>query len=69
RRRAKHCTSWIDSNPRRHFFGCSKFQGDDNCCFFRWYDPSICTRSKKIILGLLRRISELEMRFGGRKWI
>ncbi|KAK1561157.1 hypothetical protein Q3G72_035038 [Acer saccharum] len=63
-KRARRCTSWTNSNPGRRLFGCSKFQDDDNCGFFRWYDPPICARSKKIISALLRRISELEMRLG-----
>ncbi|KAK0571541.1 hypothetical protein LWI29_017747 [Acer saccharum] len=62
--KAKRCTSWTSSNPGRRFFGCSKNRGDGHCGFFRWYDPPICARAKKIVPGLLRRISELEMRLG-----
>ena len=35
-----------------------------DCRFFRWHDPPICVRSRQIILGLLRRIRELEMSIG-----
>ena len=35
---------------------------DNGCGFFRWYDPPICARSKKVIPGLLRRIRDLESR-------
>ena len=35
---------------------------DNGCGFFRWYDSSMCARSKKAIPSLLRRIHELESR-------
>ncbi len=35
---------------------------DNGCGFFRWYDPPMCARLKKVIPGLLRRIRELEAR-------
>ncbi|KAK1571338.1 hypothetical protein Q3G72_015354 [Acer saccharum] len=63
-RRARLCTSWTNTNPRRRFWGYSNFRGDVNCGYFRWHDSPICERSKQIIPGLLRRIQELEMRMG-----
>ena len=35
---------------------------DNGCGFFGWYYSPMCARSKKMILGLLRRIYELELR-------
>ncbi|KAK1577200.1 hypothetical protein Q3G72_019744 [Acer saccharum] len=58
---ARRFTSWIDSNLGRRLWGCSRFWGDANCGFFRWYDSPMCARSKIIIHGLLRRIQELEI--------
>ncbi|KAK0579705.1 hypothetical protein LWI29_030142 [Acer saccharum] len=44
------------------FLGLLLFSGVANCGFFRWYDPSMCARSKIIILGLFKRIRDLELR-------
>ncbi|KAK1581344.1 hypothetical protein Q3G72_005149 [Acer saccharum] len=50
---ARHFTSWIDSNPGRHFWA---------TIIIGWSDPPMCARSKVIIPRLLRRIRDLEMR-------
>ena len=31
-----------------------------SCGFFTWHDPPMCTRSREIIPGLLRRINTAE---------
>lgn len=34
--------------------------GGRECNYFTWFDPPMCARSKMIIPGLLRKISDLE---------
>lgn len=35
--------------------------------FFGWVDPFMCERSKQIILGLLRRVNDLENEVGQKR--
>ncbi|KAJ4910420.1 hypothetical protein Rs2_05041 [Raphanus sativus] len=30
--------SWTDKNPGRLFMGCDRYQEEDGCNFFEWYD-------------------------------
>ena len=50
-------TSWTDRNPGRRFLSYGKRNG---CSFFIWIDPPMCDRARVIILGLLRRLTEME---------
>ncbi|KAK1397578.1 hypothetical protein POM88_007441 [Heracleum sosnowskyi] len=47
-------TAWTSSNAGRRFMAC------DRCRYFRWVDGPLCERARLIILGLLRRINNLE---------
>ncbi|CAL8998819.1 unnamed protein product [Prunus brigantina] len=67
-RQRKHChcgklcrvqTSWTDSNPGRRFLVCPLGR-NRGCCFFEWFDPEMCSRSKDIIPGLLKNRGKLE---------
>ncbi|XP_019198154.1 PREDICTED: uncharacterized protein LOC109191957 [Ipomoea nil] len=55
-------TSWTNENPGRRFWQCSGggSHRQVGCGFVDWYDPPMCYRSKRIILGLLKRINKLE---------
>jgi len=48
-------TSWTDENPGRRFHGCGKYWQRRKCSFFRWFDPEVPERQKKIIRGLLKK--------------
>nr|GMC80076.1 uncharacterized protein LOC109191851 [Ipomoea batatas] len=52
-------TSWTNDNPGRRFWVCTKDRGMSvgGCGFVSWYDPPMCSRSKSIIPGLLRRLN------------
>ncbi|XP_058751201.1 uncharacterized protein LOC131624270 [Vicia villosa] len=51
-------TSWTDSNPGKHFFGCGmyKVQGHKRCSHFVWYDDELSSRAKKIIYSLQKKL-------------
>jgi hypothetical protein len=53
-------TSWTDENPGRRFHGCGRFRWRRKCNFFRWFDPEVPDRQKKIIRGLLKKNNELK---------
>jgi len=53
-------TSWTDENPGRRFHGCGRYFVKRKCNFFRWYDPEVPDRQKKIIRALLRKNDELK---------
>ncbi|XP_031129330.1 uncharacterized protein LOC116031041 [Ipomoea triloba] len=80
--RLKLQTSWTNDNPGRRYWECRSENGGQICGFVRWYDPPMCARLKRIILGLLRRINRNEediarlkmrlqagQRSNGRHWI
>jgi hypothetical protein len=48
-------TAWTDENPGRRFHGCGKYWQRRKCSFFRWFDPEVPERQKKIIRGLLKK--------------
>ncbi|XP_031097157.1 uncharacterized protein LOC116001418 [Ipomoea triloba] len=50
-------TSWTNENPGRRFWLCSAGISRLGCGFVDWYDPPMCSRSKRIIPGLLKRIN------------
>ncbi|KAL8502906.1 hypothetical protein ACS0TY_021871 [Phlomoides rotata] len=54
-------TSCTTENPGRRFRTCIKNGRRDGCDFWDWEDPPMCSRSKMIIPGLLRRISSTEV--------
>nr|GMD98078.1 DNA topoisomerase [Ipomoea batatas] len=56
----KISTSWTNQNPGRRYLVCSNEKGLKNCSFFEWFDPPMCSRSKMIIPGLLKRINKNE---------
>jgi len=53
-------TSWTDANPGKRFHGCERYFVRRKCNFFRWYDPEVPDRQKKIIRALLRKNDELK---------
>jgi hypothetical protein len=53
-------TAWTDENPGRRFHGCGKYFQRRKCSFFRWYDPEVPERQKKIIRGLLKKNDALK---------
>ncbi|KAL3637465.1 hypothetical protein CASFOL_018633 [Castilleja foliolosa] len=54
-------TSWTDDNPGRHFQACLNYKMPSCCGFFRWFDEEMCSRSKEVIPGLLRKTNKLEL--------
>ncbi|KAL0289400.1 UNVERIFIED_CONTAM: hypothetical protein Scaly_2703300 [Sesamum calycinum] len=58
-------TSWTNNNPGRRFHGCGDVAS--GCGFFVWEDPPMCTRSKKIIPGLLCKLNKIEEEFSEMK--
>nr|GMC71945.1 uncharacterized protein LOC109193515 [Ipomoea batatas] len=61
--RLKIQTSWTDANLGRRYWECAydnQGMGVGGCGFVRWFDPPMCSRSKMIIPGLLRRINRNE---------
>ncbi|KAG4215917.1 hypothetical protein ERO13_A01G209050v2 [Gossypium hirsutum] len=54
-------TSWSNDNPGRRFFGCKKYViGYQNAChFFTWFDPPV-TRSRIVVLGVLKKVRTME---------
>jgi hypothetical protein len=48
-------TAWTDENPGRRFYGCGRYFQRRKCKFFRWFDPEVPDRQKKIIRGLLKK--------------
>ncbi|KAL3627283.1 hypothetical protein CASFOL_028646 [Castilleja foliolosa] len=54
-------TSWTDDNPRRRFQACPNYKMPSCCGFFRWFDEEMCSRSKEVIPGLLRKTNKLEL--------
>nr|GMC90672.1 uncharacterized protein LOC109193515 [Ipomoea batatas] len=55
--RLKVRTSWTDQNPGRRYWDCAYGRSVGGCGFVTWFDPPMCSRSKMIIPGLLRRIN------------
>ncbi|XP_012852405.1 PREDICTED: uncharacterized protein LOC105972015 [Erythranthe guttata] len=53
-------TSWSTKNPGRRLQACPNYGTNEKCDVFRWWDPEMCDRSKRIISGLLRKINKLE---------
>ncbi|KAL3646687.1 hypothetical protein CASFOL_009231 [Castilleja foliolosa] len=54
-------TSWTDDNHGRHFQACPNYKMSSCCGFFRWFDEEMCSRSKEVIPGLLRKTNKLEL--------
>ncbi|KAL3635148.1 hypothetical protein CASFOL_019695 [Castilleja foliolosa] len=55
-------TSWTDDNPGRRFKHALITRAMPSCCgFFRWFDEEMCSRSKEVIPGLLRKTNKLEL--------
>jgi len=53
-------TSWTDENPGRRFHGYGKLFVKRKYNIFRWYNPEVPDRQKKIIRTLLRKNDELK---------
>jgi len=53
-------TAWTYDNPGRRFYGCGRYFQRRKCNFFRWYDPEVPERQKKIIRALLKKNDELQ---------
>ncbi|KAL3618890.1 hypothetical protein CASFOL_037118 [Castilleja foliolosa] len=54
-------TSWTDDNPGRRFQACPNYKMPPFCGFFRWFDEEMCSISKEVIPGLLRKTNKLEL--------
>ncbi|KAL3618718.1 hypothetical protein CASFOL_037380 [Castilleja foliolosa] len=54
-------TSWTDDNPGRSFQACPNYKMPSCCGFFRWFDEEMCSRSKEVVPGLLRKTNKLEL--------
>ena len=52
-------TSWTEANPGRRFYGCGRYKAENDCNFFKWYDPSPPERFWRVINGLLRKSNTL----------
>ncbi|CAL5364117.1 unnamed protein product [Camellia sinensis] len=55
RRRLIH-TAWTDTNPERRFLSCP----NNGFNHFTRVDPPICDQAVQIILGLLKKLNEME---------
>ncbi|KEH42602.1 putative transcription factor GRF family [Medicago truncatula] len=53
-------TAWADENSGRRFHGCGKYWQRRKCSFFRWFDPEVPDRQKKLIRGLLKKNDALK---------
>jgi hypothetical protein len=53
-------TAWTYDNPGRRFYGCGRYFQRRKCNFFRWYDPEVPERQKKVIRALLKKNDELQ---------
>ena len=56
-------TSWTTHNPSRRFLGCQLYGNSENrrpCRYFEWVDPPMTPRDKAVVLGLLKKIKEME---------
>ncbi|KAL4278383.1 hypothetical protein GQ457_03G018850 [Hibiscus cannabinus] len=59
--RAELKTSWTSTNPGRRFFGCPNFgRNTKKCNLFEWFDAEIADRPRIVIVGLLKKRSEME---------
>lgn len=53
-------TAWTDENLERRFHGCGKYFQRWKWSFFRWFDPEVPERQKKLIRGLLNKNDALK---------
>ena len=53
-------TAWTNENPGRRFHGCGRYWQRRKCSFFRWFDPEVPERQKKLIRGLLNKNDALK---------
>ncbi|KAL3618544.1 hypothetical protein CASFOL_037626 [Castilleja foliolosa] len=54
-------TSWTDDKTRRRFQACPNYKMPSCCGFFSWFDEEMCSRSKEVIPGLLRKTNNLKL--------
>ncbi|GER44472.1 GRF zinc finger containing protein [Striga asiatica] len=57
--RAEIRNSWKTPNCGRRFFSCLHWNGV-GYKYFGWVEPPLCARAQHIILGLLKRLNEME---------
>ncbi|KAH1212740.1 hypothetical protein GmHk_14G040856 [Glycine max] len=57
-------TSWTEYNLGRHFyaFGQYKVTGRKECNYFEWHDPVANSLQKRIIVALMKKVDELNLR-------
>ncbi|KAL5159594.1 hypothetical protein HKD37_15G043888 [Glycine soja] len=57
-------TSWTEDNPGRRFYGCGLYKVTSRkwCNYFEWHDPVANSRQKKIMVALMKKVDELELR-------
>ncbi|CAH9142195.1 unnamed protein product [Cuscuta epithymum] len=56
----KLLTTWKAENSGRRFWKCIGSQPCKGCGMMEWFDPPMCKRSQKIILGLLKKMNGYE---------
>ncbi|KAH1203674.1 hypothetical protein GmHk_17G049850 [Glycine max] len=57
-------TLWTEDNPGRRFYGCGlyKVTGRKWYNYFEWHDSVANIRQKKIMVALMKKVDELELR-------
>ncbi|KAL5185247.1 hypothetical protein HKD37_17G048779 [Glycine soja] len=57
-------TLWTEDNPGRCFYGCGlyKVTGRKWYNYFEWHDSVANIRQKKIMVALMKKVDELELR-------
>ncbi|KAH1188296.1 hypothetical protein GmHk_U059750 [Glycine max] len=55
-------TSWTEDNPGRHFYGCGLYKVGKWCNYFEWHDLVANSRQKRIIVALMKKVDELNLR-------
>ncbi|KHN05805.1 hypothetical protein glysoja_038719, partial [Glycine soja] len=57
-------TSWTENNPGRHFYGCGLYKVTSRkmCNYFECHNPVVNSRQKRIIVALMKKVDELNLR-------
>ncbi|KAH1253182.1 hypothetical protein GmHk_04G009917 [Glycine max] len=57
-------TSWTEDNPGIHFYGYGLYMvtGRKGCNYFEWHDPVANSLQKRIIVALMKKVDELNLR-------
>ncbi|KAB1225966.1 hypothetical protein CJ030_MR1G018337 [Morella rubra] len=63
-------TSMTNGNPGRRFFGCPMFSAGvkgSGCDYFQWIDPPTCPREEEMLLPLVKKMKNMEVKARKRK--